>query len=206
MQWGGNRRTPARLGGHQETSGFLLDRIRRRARPRNRQTRKSFCQSRTNDLPTLRAIGYGRIDTEVRDVTAGARSTATHGTIRPRSPEQSRHPPARTARSGATFNPSQRSATTTAAASSTAAIAFGWDSSRPGPRLDDYRKTGCPEASCAIRFGNKASIAHCRSAVAPLHSPISAMVRPQPVQSPACASSAQTATHGDSGGSITPFP
>ena len=38
---------PTRFGGHLEASGFLLDRIRRPARPRNRQTRKSLCQSRT---------------------------------------------------------------------------------------------------------------------------------------------------------------
>ena len=74
-------------------------------------------------LPIIRAMGSGRIDTEVCDVTAGAISTATHDAARPRSPEQSCRPPARTARSTATFNPSRRSATTTAAASSRAAIA-----------------------------------------------------------------------------------
>jgi hypothetical protein len=47
-------------------------------------------------LPIFRAISVGRIDTEVRDVTAGASSTATHGAARPRSPEQSRRPQART--------------------------------------------------------------------------------------------------------------
>ena len=35
---------PACLGGHLGASGFLLDRMRRHVRPRNRQTRKSFCQ------------------------------------------------------------------------------------------------------------------------------------------------------------------
>lgn len=49
-------------------------------------------------------------------------------------------------------------------------------------------------------------MARCRSAVAPLHSPISAMVRPQPVQKPARASRVQTSTHGDSGRSIMLFP
>ncbi len=62
--------------------------------------------------------------------------------------------------------------------------------------------TGCPAASRANRSGNRARIAHCRSAVAPPHSPISSTVRPQPVQSPARASSAQTSTHGDSGNSV----
>jgi hypothetical protein len=77
-------------------------------------------------LPIVRAIGSGRIDTEVCDVTAGARSPATDGAARPRSPEQLHRPPAaRAARSAATFNPSRRSATITAAASSTASIAFG---------------------------------------------------------------------------------
>lgn len=47
-------------------------------------------------MPTLRAIGSGRIDTEVCNVTAGASSPATHGTTRLGSPEQCRRPPART--------------------------------------------------------------------------------------------------------------
>ena len=46
-------------------------------------------------LPIVRAIGSGRIDNEACDVTAGASSTATYGTARPRSPEQSRRPQAR---------------------------------------------------------------------------------------------------------------
>ncbi|WP_332802148.1 hypothetical protein [Sphingomonas sp. RT2P30] len=46
-------------------------------------------------LPIRRGIGSGRIATEVCDVTAGASSPATHGTTRPRSPEQSRRPQAR---------------------------------------------------------------------------------------------------------------
>ena len=44
MQWGGNRRAPRPPRRASAASGFLLDRIRRRARPRNRQTRKSRCQ------------------------------------------------------------------------------------------------------------------------------------------------------------------
>jgi hypothetical protein len=47
-------------------------------------------------MPTLRAIGSGRIDTGVCNVTAGASSSASHGTTRPGLPEQSRGPPART--------------------------------------------------------------------------------------------------------------
>jgi hypothetical protein len=47
-------------------------------------------------LPIVRAIGVGRIDSAVGDVTTGSSSTATHGTTRPRSPEQSRRPQART--------------------------------------------------------------------------------------------------------------
>jgi hypothetical protein len=63
-------------------------------------------------LPIVRAMGSGRIDTEVCDVTAGATSPATHGTTRPRSPKQSAaQKQARFARYAATFNPSRRSAT-----------------------------------------------------------------------------------------------
>jgi hypothetical protein len=40
-------------------------------------------------LLILRAIGSGRFDNAVCDVTAGASSPATDGTTRPRSPEQS---------------------------------------------------------------------------------------------------------------------
>jgi len=42
--------------------------------------------------PTLRAISVGRIDTEVRDVTAGASSTVTNGVTKPSSSKQSRCP------------------------------------------------------------------------------------------------------------------
>jgi hypothetical protein len=40
-------------------------------------------------LPTLRAIGSGRIDTEVCNVTAGASSPANYGTTWPRPPPNS---------------------------------------------------------------------------------------------------------------------
>jgi hypothetical protein len=76
------------------------------------------------NLPTLRAIGSGRINIEVCDVTAGASSPATHGTTRPRSPEQSaaqKH--ARVGRYAATFTHHGDPPPTTAAASSSTAIA-----------------------------------------------------------------------------------
>lgn len=156
-------------------------------------------------LPNLRASGSGRIDTEVCNVTAGARSTRTTAPPGRDHPHNlAGHKPH--APRAATFTPSRRSASTTAAASSAAAIGVGWPSSRPGRRLDDQRIAGCPAASCASRSGNRARMARCRSAVASRHSPISATVRPQPVQSPARASSAQTSTHGDSGASVTPSP
>jgi len=41
------------------------------------------------NLPTLRAIGSGRIEIEVCDVTTGASSPATHGTTRPVHPNNS---------------------------------------------------------------------------------------------------------------------
>ncbi|MDR7227851.1 MULTISPECIES: hypothetical protein [unclassified Sphingopyxis] len=76
-------------------------------------------------LPILRSISSGRIDTEVCNVTAGASSPATYGPTRPRAPEQSRRPPARTrCAQPATFNPSGPSATTAAAASTATAICF----------------------------------------------------------------------------------
>jgi hypothetical protein len=63
-------------------------------------------------LPIVRAIGSGRIDIGVCDVTVGASSPATHGMTRPCSPEQfAAHKQARSARYAATFNPSRRSAT-----------------------------------------------------------------------------------------------
>ena len=66
-------------------AGFLLDRMRRRPRPRNRQTRKSLCPARIegNEMD-LRANGSGRIDNEVGQVTGGASSTATRGYDEPR--------------------------------------------------------------------------------------------------------------------------
>jgi hypothetical protein len=109
---------------------------------------------------------------------------------------------ARSARRATSFNASQRSVATMAAAPSrrrsVGNLELGWR----GRRYDDQRGTGIPAASCASRFGNTLRIARCRSAVAALHSPISARVRPQPVQSPARASSAQTSTHGDLGGLV----
>lgn len=69
MQRGGNRRRPA-LAGIRKRPVFLLDRIRRRMRPRNWQTTKSVCQPGQLNLPILQAIGSCRMDAEVRDVTA----------------------------------------------------------------------------------------------------------------------------------------
>ena len=85
---------------------------------------------------------------------------------------------------------------------------FGSKVGKPSARTASVyhqRVIGCPVAICARRSGSRFKMARCRSAVAPLHSPISAMVRPQPVQKSARASSVQTSTHGDSGRSITLF-
>ena len=66
-------------------AGFLLDRIRRRPRPRNRQTRKSLCQAGHEEgVLDLGANGSGSIDNEVSHVTGGASSTATRGYDEPR--------------------------------------------------------------------------------------------------------------------------
>ena len=198
MQWGGNRRPPARLGGHQERPVFCLIVL---GDARGHETGKQGnrpANPRQEKLPIIRTMGSGRIDTEVCDVTAGASSPAIHGNNRPRSSKLSvARKQARFVRYAATFNVSRRSATTTAAASSSAAIAFDWTWSQRLRRLDDHDMTGWPAASRAIRSGNRASIARRRSAVAPPHSPISARVRPHPMQSAARSSSAQTATQGD---------
>ena len=78
-------------------AGFLLDRIRRRPRPRNRQTRKSLGQAGHEEgVLDLRANGSGSIDKEVDHVMIGARSTATRGIARPSSPEKCPRPRART--------------------------------------------------------------------------------------------------------------
>jgi len=55
-----------------------------------------FAKPGQEKLPIVRAISVGRIDTEVCDVRAGASSPANYDATIPRSPEQSRRPPART--------------------------------------------------------------------------------------------------------------
>ena len=195
---------PARLCGHQEASGFLLDRMRRRARPRNRQTRKSSCQPwkrRGHAEPPSDWFWPHRHRSQRsrRSGPAQPLPMASLGRAHWNSLAVSKR--ARSAIRGTTFNPSQRSTETMTAVSSRRRSV--WLGIKLATRRDDgQRRTGSPAASCANRFGNSLRIAHCRSAVAPLHSPISARVRPQPVQSPARVSSAQTSTQGDFGRSI----
>ncbi len=127
-------------------AGFLLDRIRRRPRPRNRQTRKSSCQSRTR---------------EAADPSGDWFWPYRHRGLRRHSRCQlTRH----RRRCQAAFT------RTVAPTSRTLAL-------RAAPRPSTH--PGYPPQP-----------------------QISAMVRPQPVQIPARALSTQTATHGDSGGSI----
>jgi hypothetical protein len=96
MQWGGNRRMPPALAGIRGRPVFCLIAL---GDARGHETGKQGNRSAKpgqEKLPIVRAISVGRIDTEVCDVTAGASSPATYGTTGPRSPEQSRRPPART--------------------------------------------------------------------------------------------------------------
>jgi hypothetical protein len=83
---------PARLGGHQGRLVFCLIVL---GDARGHETGKQgnrFAKPGREKPPIVCAISVGRIETEVCDVTAGASSTATHGTVRPRSPEQSHRP------------------------------------------------------------------------------------------------------------------
>ena len=169
--------------GHE--AGFLLDRIRRRPRPRNRQTRKSLCQPRIEEsVLDLGANGSGRIDNEVGHVTAGASSTATRGIARPSSQEQSHHQEARAicAPGCGLFNHRQRFATTGTAASPAAAFDSGVGFIQRRRRHGDHGMSGNPAASCAIRLGSEARISRFRSAHALPHSAISPSERPQSVQ------------------------
>ena len=141
-------------------AGFLLDRIRRRPRPRNRQTRKSLCQAGHGEgVLDLRANGSGRFDNEVGHVTGCASSTATRGFGRPRH----RHrvaPDLRAIRAPGCvlFNHLQRFATTGTAASPAAAFGSGVEFIRRRRRQGDHGMSGNPAASCAIRFGSAARI------------------------------------------------
>ena len=188
--------------GHQP--GFLLDRIRRRARPRTgKQGNRSANAGRARGMQNLCATGSGRIDNEVSEVRADCRSAAPHGVASPRSPEQSRFPQSRSiCVKGHDLQPVTAIRRNNGGGISTMAFSrpcgVGWQRRRN----DDQSGTDSPAASCANRFGSSQRIACCRSVVAPLHSPISARVRPQPVQNPARASSAQTSTQGDFGRSI----
>ena len=110
---------------------------------------------------------------------------------------------ARSARRAATFSPiASNPPTAGRTPPSTAAISFGWGLLWRRRRHGYHGMTGAPAASCAIRFGSAARISRWRSALALPHSAISASDRPQPVQWSARASSAQTSTHGDFGGSV----
>ena len=107
---------------------------------------------------------------------------------------------ARSERRAATFTPIASDPPTTGqTAPSTAAISSGWGLLRRRRRQGDHGMTGNPAASCAIRFGSEERMSRFRSALALPHSAISASERPQPVQWPARASSAQMSMHGDFG-------
>src|SRR3546814_20167107 len=78
------------LGGHLEASGFLLDRIRRRLRPRNRQTRKSLCQPRIEESALdLRATVLA-VSTTRSAVSQPVPAQPPHATSPGQSREQSR--------------------------------------------------------------------------------------------------------------------
>src|SRR3546814_7140218 len=78
------------LGGHLEASGFLLDRIRRRLRPRNRQTRKSLCQPRIEEsVLDLRAKVLA-VSTTRSAVSQPVPAQPPHATSPGQSREQSR--------------------------------------------------------------------------------------------------------------------
>ena len=140
----------ARLGGHLEASGFLLDRIRRRARPRNRQARKSLCQAgHEESVLDIRATGSGYFDNEIGHVTAGASSTAMRGIARPSSQEQCHYQEARViCRRAATLTPIACDPPTTGrTAPSTAAISSGWIAlakTAPGRSQNDQQSSGKP--------------------------------------------------------------
>ena len=88
-------------------AGFLLDRMRRRPRPRNRQTRKSLCQAGHEEgVLDLGANGSGSIDNEVGHVRVGANSTATRGYDEPRHRHRVTPISARSARRAAPCSPS----------------------------------------------------------------------------------------------------
>lgn len=190
---------PARPNGHQRVAGFLLDRIRRRARPRNRQTRKSLCQPWTRRRYAEPSRDWFWPYRHRRQQShTGASSTVPYGFAGPLSLEQTGCPPARSigvkGHERRTFTAIRRN-NGSGIFSTMIGRACGLGSRRR--RIDDQSGTGSPATSCANRSGKRPRISRCCSAVAPPHSPISATVRPQPLQSPARASSAQTATQGD---------
>ncbi len=105
---------------------------------------------------------------------------------------------ARSARQAATFTPiASDPPTIGGTAPSAATISTGWGLLWRGLRQGDHGMTGNPAASCAARLGSKVRISRFRSALALPHSAISASERPQPVQWPARASSAQISMQGD---------
>ena len=160
MQWGGNRRAPRPPWRASGASGFLLDRIRRRARPRNRQTRKSTCQPETrrgHAEPSREWFwpyrqrgrpGHGRCQLN------------RHTRLRRTAPPAPRRPDwcAICTPGCALFNHRQRFATTGTAASPTAAFGSVVEFIRRRRRQGDQGMSGNPAASCAIRFGSAARI------------------------------------------------
>ena len=181
-------------------AGFLLDRMRRRPRPRNRQTRKSLCQAGHEEgVLDLGANGSGSIDNEVWACHRRCQLNR-HTRLRRTAPPVPRRPDWRAICTPgcALLNHRQRFATTGTAASPAAAFGSGVGFIQRRRRHGDHGMSGNPAASSTIRFGSAARISRWLALALP-PSAISASDRPQPVQWPARASSAQISMQGDFG-------
>ena len=105
-------------------AGFLLDRIRRRLRPRNRQTRKSLCQPRIEESVLDLRANVLAVSTTRSAVSQPVPAQPPHATSPGQSREQCHFPEARAiCTPGCDLHSHrQRSATTGAAAQSATAI------------------------------------------------------------------------------------
>ena len=175
--------------------------MRRRPRPRNRQTRKSLCQPRIEEgVLDFRAIGFRRNDNEVA-MSPAVPAQPPHAASLGQAHRNSVTPRKRAiCAPGCDLHPHRQRyadnwADGTVNSGDQIWLGLLWRNRRQG----DHGMSGNQAASCAIRFGSEARMSRFRSALALPHSAISASDRPQPVQWPARALSAQMSMHGDFG-------